>query len=230
MAVTAPHPPPPASTVPFHCSSPLFTRVRLAVTSDVPHIHKLIHQMAIYQRLTHLFSATESSLSLNLFSSPPFRSFTVFILEVSPIPFSENSPHNCNPNYTPVVRTLDSELPVDDPERENFKAEDENVVVAGFVLFFPNFPSLLGKPGFFVEAIAVRDCYRRKEDLGRILLLAVVNQAVKMDYCQVEWAVLDWDVNAIKFYEEMGAPILAEWRICIIICDALRVHKNAYGS
>ena len=119
---------------------------------------------------------------------------------------------------------------MDDPGSEDFKAEDENVVVAGFVLFFPNFPSLLGKPGFFVEAIVVRDCYHRRKDLERILLLAVVNQAVKMDYCQVERALLDRDVNAIKFYEEMGAPILGEWRICRITGDALRVHKNANES
>lgn len=233
MAAAAPPPAPtptptPPNTVPAGSTPighPLFSRVRLATPSDVPHIHKLIHQMAVFERLTHLFSATESALSANLFSDPPFRSFTIFILEVSPRPFPENSPHNANPNYTPVVHIINSDLPVEDPEREIFKSEDENIAVAGFVLFFPNFSSFLAKPGFYIEDIFVRECYRRK-GLGKILLSAVAKQAVKMDYGRVEWVVLDWNTNAIQFYEEMGAQILPEWRICRLTGDALQVYGN----
>ncbi|XP_040374755.1 uncharacterized protein LOC112195807 [Rosa chinensis] len=47
-----------------------------------------------------------------------------------------------------------------------------------------------------------------------MLLSAVAKQAVKMGNGNVEWVVLDWNVNAIKFYEEMGAKIMQEWRIC----------------
>ena len=228
MAAAAHQPPPSASPVPADSTPiahPLFSRIRLAGPSDIPHIHKLIHEIAVYERLTHLFSATESSLSAHLFSSPPFQSFTMFILEVSHEPFPENSPHNSNSHYSPVVRIVDSEVPLDDPERELYKSEDENVVVAGFVLFFPKFSALLGKPGFFVEAIVVRKCYRRK-GLGKMLLSAVVNQAVEMDYCQVELVVLERNVRAIKFYEEMGAQILGEWRVCDLTGDSLRVLQT----
>lgn len=86
-------------------------------------------------------------------------------------------------------------------------------MVSGFVLFFPNYSTFLAKPGFYVEDLFVRECYRRK-GLGRMLLSAVAAQAAKMGYGRVEWVVLDWNVNAIKFYEEMGAMILPEWRIC----------------
>jgi len=65
----------------------VFARVHLGSASDVPRIHKLIHQMAIFERLTQLFSTPEASLSSTLFTSPPFQSFTIFILEVSPNPF-----------------------------------------------------------------------------------------------------------------------------------------------
>ncbi|KGN52260.1 probable acetyltransferase NATA1-like [Cucumis sativus] len=233
MAAAAPPPPPtptptPPSTVTADSSpigNPLFTRIRLAAPSDVPHIHKLIYQMAVFERLTHLFSATEASLSAHLFSSTPFQSFTVFILEVSTKPFPENSPHNYNPNYTPVARIINSDLPVDDPEREIFKSEDENVVVAGFVLFFPNFSTFLGKPGLYVEDIFVRECYRRK-GFGKLLLSAVAKQAVKMNYGRVEWVVLDWNANAIRFYEEMGAQILPEWRICRLTGKTLEVYGD----
>ncbi|KAG6601170.1 putative acetyltransferase NATA1-like protein, partial [Cucurbita argyrosperma subsp. sororia] len=218
----------PASTVPADSTpvgTPLFSRIRLAAPSDVPHVHKLIHQMAVFENLSHVCSTTESDLSANLFTSPPFQSFTIFILEVSPKPFPENSPHNSNLNYIPVVRILNSDHPVDDPDREIFKSEDENVVVAGFALFFPNFPAYMGRPGLYVEAIFVRKCYRRK-GFGKMLLSAVAKQAVKMNYCEVFWVVLNWNVNAIRFYGDMGAQMLPEWRICRLAGDALQLHQN----
>jgi GNAT superfamily N-acetyltransferase len=54
-------------------------------------------------------------------------------------------------------------------------------VIAGFVLFFPNVSTILGKPGFYVEELFVRDCYRRK-GFGKMLFSAVVAQVVKMRY------------------------------------------------
>lgn len=225
MAAAAPPPPPtPTPAAPnvlpeTPIGNPLFVRIRLAVRYDVPHIHKLIHQMAVFERLTHLFSATEASLSATLFNSPPFQSFTIFILETSKIPF----PNTTHPIYPPLVRCLNHDLPIDDPEHEVFRSDDGEVVVAGFVLFFPNYSTFLGKPGFYVEDLFVRECYRRR-GLGKMLLSAVAAQAVKMGYGRVEWVVLDWNVNAIKFYEEMGAQVLNEWRICRLTGEALQAY------
>ena len=33
---------------------------------------------------------------------------------------------------------------------------------------------------------------------------------------------LDWNVNAIRLYEGMGATVMPEWRICRVSGDALR--------
>ncbi|KAK7290494.1 hypothetical protein RIF29_04958 [Crotalaria pallida] len=234
MAAAAPPPPPtpapePAMTLPENTplGHPIFTRVRLATPSDVPHIHKLIHQMAVFERLTHLFSATESSLSSTLFPSSttqPFHSFTIFLLEVSPTPFTD-TPIHTTPFYNPTEKVFNFDLPVEDPEREAFRVQNGvDVFVAGFVLFFPNYSTFLGKPGFYVEDLFVRECYRRK-GFGRTLLSAVAKQAVKMGYGRVEWVVLDWNVNAIKFYEDMGANVLPEWRICRLSGEALQAYQ-----
>ncbi|XP_043700950.1 probable acetyltransferase NATA1-like [Telopea speciosissima] len=229
MAAPAPPLPPqptpdPPMTLPENpIGNPLFVRTRLANKDDVPHIHKLIHQMAVFEHLTDLFSATEASLSSTLFNSPPFQSFTVLVLEVSTRPFPEDLHHN-NPVYPPVVRIFNLDLPIDDPEAGAFRSGD-GVVVGGFVLFFPNYSTFLAKPGFYIEDIFVRECYRRK-GLGKMLLSAVAKQAVKMDYGRVEWCVLDWNVNAIKFYEEMGANVMQEWRICRLTGEALQAYRN----
>ncbi|KDP44395.1 hypothetical protein JCGZ_20075 [Jatropha curcas] len=230
MAAAAPPPPPtPAPSAPTGLPDsdstpvghPLFSRIRLATPADVPHIHKLIHQMAVFERLTHLFSATESSLSATLFTSPPFHSFTIFLLEVSSNPLPKITSH-----FAPIDRIIQLDHPINDPETETFKNGSDDVVVAGFVLFFPNYSTFLGKPGFYVEDLFVRECYRRK-GLGRMLLSAVAGQAVKMGYGRVEWVVLDWNVNAIKFYEEMGAKVLPEWRICRLTGENLEAYRDA---
>ncbi|XP_050386007.1 probable acetyltransferase NATA1-like [Argentina anserina] len=235
MAAAAPPPPPtPAPEAPIDVPRgsttpmgyPLFARIRLASPSDVPHIHKLIHQMAVYERLTDLFSATESSLASTLFASPPFQSFTIFLLEVSAAPFPSDA-HSSNHLYYPVVKTLNLDLPVHDPESHVFRTSGGGgATVAGFVLFFPNYSTFLAKPGFYIEDLFVRECYRRK-GLGKMLLSEVAKQAVKMGYGRVEWVVLDWNVNAIKFYEEMGAKVMQEWRICRLTGDALQAYADA---
>ncbi|KAK4284815.1 hypothetical protein QN277_001597 [Acacia crassicarpa] len=217
MAATAP------PKTPAPVGRPLFSRIRLATPLDVPHIHKLIHQMAVFEHLTDLFSATESALSSTLFNSEPFHSFTIFILEVSPNPFPEST---VEPFYKPTVWAVNLDLPIKDPDRDTFRSEGDDVVVAGFVLFFPNFPTLTGKPGFYVEDLFVREYYRRK-GFGKMLLTAVAKQTVAMGYERMEWAVLDWNANAIKFYEEMGAKVYQPWRICRLTGEALLAYRTA---
>ncbi|CAJ2673482.1 unnamed protein product [Trifolium pratense] len=231
MAAAAPPPPPteapitmPETALPRH---PVFTRIRLATPSDVPFIHKLMHQMAVFERLTHLVTATESSYSSTLFTpdSKPFHSTTIFILEVSQNPFTDTHFNN-DPFYKPLTKVVNLDLPINDPEKELFRTQHGNdVFVAGFVLFFPNYSTFLGKSGFYVEDLFVRECYRRK-GFGKMLLTAVAKQAVKMGYGRVEWVVLDWNVNAIKFYEDMGAKVMQEWRLCRLTGENL----EAYGA
>ncbi|XP_052200533.1 probable acetyltransferase NATA1-like [Diospyros lotus] len=219
MAAAAPPPPPTPAPTPnmmppedHPVGHPLFARIRQATRSDVSHIHKLIHQMAVFERLTHLFSATEASLSATLFDDPN-NPFTILLLEVSPNPFPT----------TPITQTFNLDHPIIDSESELFRSAGDDVVVAGFVLFFPNYSTFLAKPGLYIEDLFVRECYRRR-GFGKMLLAAVASRAAKMGYGRVEWVVLDWNVNAIKFYEEMGAQILQEWRICRLTGEALQAY------
>jgi RimJ/RimL family protein N-acetyltransferase len=45
--------------------------------------------------------------------------------------------------------------------------------------------------------------------------------AVERQCGRFEWTVLDWNQNAIGFYEKMGATVLPDWRIVRITGDAL---------
>jgi len=107
----------------------------------------------------------------------------------------------------------------DRPVVEALVGEVDGEVVA-FALFFTNFSTFLGKPGLYLEDLYVRPAHRGS-GLGQALLRRLGRIAVERDYGRFEWSVLDWNENAIRFYEQMGATLLPDWRICRITGEAL---------
>jgi GNAT superfamily N-acetyltransferase len=110
------------------------------------------------------------------------------------------------------------------PAAEAVVAEHEGKVIA-FALFFTNFSTFLGKPGLYLEDLYVQPAYR-SSGVGRALLTHLAGLANARGYGRFEWSVLDWNVDAIRFYERMGATLMPEWRICRVTGEALR----SFGS
>jgi len=108
----------------------------------------------------------------------------------------------------------------DRPAAEAVVAEREGEVI-GFALFFTNFSTFLGRPGLYLEDLYVQPPHRGS-GVGRALLLHLAGLANQRGYGRFEWSVLDWNVNAIRLYEGMGATVMPEWRICRVSGDALR--------
>ena len=88
----------------------------------------------------------------------------------------------------------------------------ENEKVVGFVLFFHNFSTFLGKKGIYIEDLYVRESFRGK-GYGQQLLKAVCQIAKIRNCCRVEWWVLDWNKKAIDFYQKIGARSMDEWTV-----------------
>jgi hypothetical protein len=44
---------------------------------------------------------------------------------------------------------------------------------------------------------------------------------VERGYGRVEWAVLDWNEDALRFYRSLGAVPIDEWTVCRLSGDAL---------
>ena len=57
--------------------------------------------------------------------------------------------------------------------------------------------------------------------IGRTLLTRLAQLAVERGCGRFEWSVLDWNVDAIRFYEGMGATVMPDWRICRVTGSAL---------
>jgi GNAT superfamily N-acetyltransferase len=105
------------------------------------------------------------------------------------------------------------------PVAEALVAERGGDVVA-FALFFTNFSTFLAQPGLYLEDLYVKPEHRGT-GIGRAMLIKLAGLAVEREYGRFEWSVLDWNVNAIKFYEGMGATVMPEWRICRVTGAAL---------
>ena len=93
--------------------------------------------------------------------------------------------------------------------------------VVGFAVFFTNFSTFLAQPGLYLEDLYVQPSQRGR-GVGEALLSRVGRLAVERDYGRFEWSVLDWNANAIRFYEKMGATVMPDWRICRVTGDALQ--------
>jgi GNAT superfamily N-acetyltransferase len=105
------------------------------------------------------------------------------------------------------------------PVAEAMVAEVAGEVVA-FALYFTNFSTFLAQPGLYLEDLYVQPAHRGK-GLGEALLARLGKLAVERGYGRFEWSVLDWNENAIRFYQRMGATVMPDWRICRITGDAL---------
>ncbi|MDP9128824.1 MAG: GNAT family N-acetyltransferase [Candidatus Binatota bacterium] len=82
----------------------------------------------------------------------------------------------------------------------------------GFVLFFHNFSTFLGRPGIYIEDLFVEEAFRRR-GLGGALLAHVAKLAVARHCGRLEWSVLDWNEPAVNFYKKLGAMPMNEWTV-----------------
>ena len=90
----------------------------------------------------------------------------------------------------------------------------------GFALFFHNFSTFLAKPGIYLEDLFVIPEHRGR-GVGRALLKELARLAVERECGRLEWSVLDWNEDAISFYERLGARPNSEWTIYRLTGEAL---------
>jgi GNAT superfamily N-acetyltransferase len=90
----------------------------------------------------------------------------------------------------------------------------------GFAVFFHNFSTWLGRPGLYLEDLFVKPDKRGK-GYGRALLVDLAKIARDRGCGRMEWAVLNWNEPAIKFYRSLGAKPLDEWTVYRLTGDGI---------
>jgi GNAT superfamily N-acetyltransferase len=89
--------------------------------------------------------------------------------------------------------------------------------VVGFAIWFRSFSTWVGRHGLYIEDLYVRP-ELRGQGHGRALFDALVAIADERGYGRVEWAALDWNEPAHRFYEARGGRRLDDWTTWRLDC------------
>jgi len=89
-----------------------------------------------------------------------------------------------------------------------------------FALFFHNYSTFLGRPGIYLEDLFVQP-EMRGLGFGKALLAFLAKLATERKCGRVEWAVLDWNEPAIRFYRKLGAATMDDWTVHRLTGEAL---------
>ena len=87
---------------------------------------------------------------------------------------------------------------------------EKNKKVVGMALFYGRYSSWKGKT-LHLEDLIVKKKFRR-QGIGKELYKKFIEIAENEGVRRAEWVALDWNVNAIKFYESSGARVLSDWK------------------
>ena len=129
--------------------------------------------------------------------------------------------HECEATEAQLHATLFGER----PQAEVVLAEWEGAP-AGFALFFHNYSTFLARRGLYLEDLFVFPEFRGR-GIGRALLVHLARLAVERRCGRLEWAVLDWNEPAIRFYRSLGAAPMDEWTVMRVTGDGLRALAEA---
>ncbi len=95
------------------------------------------------------------------------------------------------------------------PRFDIFLAEIAGRVV-GYAFVFETYSTFLARPTLYLEDLFVLPDYRQQR-IGYALFSYCAAEAGRRGCVRMEWTGLDWNTNAITFYERQGARHLSEW-------------------
>ena len=82
--------------------------------------------------------------------------------------------------------------------------------IEGIALFYEGLGTFRAKPLLYLEDLVVSDAARSR-GVGEALMAALAREVVARGALRLEWAVLDWNVRAMRFYERLGGHRPTTW-------------------
>lgn len=103
---------------------------------------------------------------------------------------------------------------IDDAFRQrplfNIIAALDGKKVIGYAFYFFTYSTFLAKPTLYLEDLFISEKYR-SEGAGKKLFDELIKIAKKKKCGRLDFTVLDWNKNAMRFYKRLGAKALKEW-------------------
>ncbi|HEX5928086.1 MAG TPA: GNAT family N-acetyltransferase [Solirubrobacterales bacterium] len=91
----------------------------------------------------------------------------------------------------------------------------------GYAIFFTTFSTFECRSGVWIEDVYVRPDHRRG-GIGRAVMEHLAALALERGHVRLEWCALDWNEPALRFYDELGATRLDEWKLLRLERDGMR--------
>lgn len=82
--------------------------------------------------------------------------------------------------------------------------------IAGMALFYEGLGTFRARPFLYLEDLVVTESMRGR-GVGEALMARLAREAIDRNALRIDWAVLDWNVGAIRLYERLGGARHDEW-------------------
>ena len=80
----------------------------------------------------------------------------------------------------------------------------------GLALWFLTYSTWTGRPSLYLEDLFVDEA-ARGSGIARALFRRLAQEAKARNCARIDWAVLDWNVEAMAFYERLGGRRQTGW-------------------
>lgn len=105
----------------------------------------------------------------------------------------------------------------------HFIAAEVQGKVVGICLYFIKYSTWKGKC-IYLDDIIVHDTFRGS-GIGTQLFESLILLAKEMGVRKLEWMVLNWNENAIGFYEKFPTVLDSEWILCKLTEKEIKNYK-----
>lgn len=163
--------------------------VRPAGRDDVAQIHRMIVELATFEREPDAVRTTVADLDAAMFGERP-QIFCHVAQDRAPQP-DRSAPGGSPPDGS---------------------APQGSAPLVGFALWYVTFSTWTGKHGIWLEDLYVRPEHRAG-GVGRRLVAALARIGLARGYARIDWWVLDWNSAAHQFYRRLGARSQDDWTV-----------------
>jgi GNAT superfamily N-acetyltransferase len=98
----------------------------------------------------------------------------------------------------------------ENPQVFAFLAELDDAPVA-LALWFLTYSTWTGRPSLYLEDLFVADS-ARGQGIARALFIRLAQEAKARNCARIDWAVLDWNLEAMAAYERLGGRRQTGWQ------------------
>lgn len=200
--------------------------VRDATPNDIPHILRLIRDLAEYEHCLDRVDATEDTLRQTIVFAPD---------KDHPDPNPEGW------SKTRVAGCLVVEAPPSGPPHSQKEAaahqtqpppstsEQHILQVVGLAIYYHTYSTWLSVSGVHLEDLYIAPTHRKRGYATLLFAqLAQITESVSGGRGRLQWDCLKWNENALRFYEgeTIGGKRLDEW-VAIRLEGAEALHRLA---